>query len=110
MILLSWIVAFLSLAYFFARRLKKIDPEEFSFNYWFADNANLLIKSSLAVIIMMIVFTNKETVDKADDFLKHMPEAVQFIPYPLLVAVITGLLNFTVLEFFRRKGKERLEN
>ena len=110
MIMLSWVVALLSLCYYFARRLNKIDPNEFTFRFWIADNINELVKSSLAVIILMIIATNNETYKLIQPEFVKFPLVFRMIPYPLIAALTIGLLNFSVLELFRNGAKKKLEN
>lgn len=110
MILTAWILAFLGLAYFFSRRLKKIDPKTFKFSHWWADNINLLIKGTISIILMMILFTNEETVRRGSEMVDRLPGILSLAPYPLLAGFLVGLLNFSFLEVLRVFSREKLKN
>lgn len=108
MIALSYVIAIFSLLYYFSRRLKKIDPDKFSFKFWFADNVNELIKSLLALAILMPIATNKQTVVLIEQYMEQWPDVFRIVPYPLLAGLVIGLLNYWILDVFRKRAKREI--
>ena len=110
MIILSWVVALLSLMYFFTSRLEKIDPTTFSFSFWIADNINLLTKGLLSVFILMIIATNTTTIKLVTDAITNWHIVFRIVPYPLLAGLTIGLLNYSLLEWYRKFSKKKIDN